>query len=254
MGASYEYKKHDFDSEFTKKTDWDDIGSELFENYEYVGRNEEGRAEKRTGHMEKEDSELDQKLSEYYSSDRAKQLQKSRSELLKIYDSANTKIDKLYERAKTGDGEIVIERDERRTLPMVNYGNGTKREAKWAHKYQNREKKPFFMRKSKWNKVQEAKSKIFFEIENPDFGKITKKEFVADNGTMSKTVDEFGREKIVFGEIHDLLKMEKEAEKTKAEAKTYEDQYIFGENEVVMDVFDKKIKEKQARDHREQNK
>jgi hypothetical protein len=71
---------------------------------------------------------------------------------------------------------------------------------------------------------------------------------------MSKTVDEFGREKIVFGEVHDLLKMEKEAEKTKAEAKTYEDQYIFGENEVVMDVFDKKIKEKQARDHREQNK
>jgi hypothetical protein len=84
--------------------------------------------------------------------------------------------------------------------------------------------------------------------------KITKKESVADNGTMSKTVDEFGREKIVFGEVHDLLKMEKEAEKTKAEAKTYEDQYIFGENEVVMDVFDKKIKEKQARDHREQNK
>jgi hypothetical protein len=48
--------------------------------------------------------------------------------------------------------------------------------------------------------------------------------------------------------------MEQEAKKTKAEAKIYEDQYVFGENEVVMDVFDKKIREKQARDHREQSK
>ena len=134
---------------------------------------------------------------------------------------------------------------------MVNYGNGTKREAKWAHKYQNREKKPFFMRKSKWNKIQEAKTKIFFEVENPDYGKIIKKEFLSD---VTRTIDNFGREKIEYSEKHDLLQMEQEAKKTKAEAKIYEDQYVFGENEVVMDVFDKKIREKQARDHREQSK
>ena len=251
MGASYEYKKHDFDSEFTKKTDWDDIGSELFEESEYIGRNKKGRAERQKGFIEKEDSELDKKLWEYYSSDKAKQLQKSRSELLKIYNSTNKEIDNFYERAKSGDGEIIIERDERKTLPMVNYDNGTKREVKWARKYQNRDKKPFFMRKSKWNKIQEAKTKIFFEVENPDYGKIIKKEFLSD---VTRTIDNFGREKIEYSEKHDLLQMEQEAKKTKAEAKIYEDQYVFGENEVVMDVFDKKIREKQARDHREQSK
>ena len=250
MGASYEYKEHDFDSEFTKKTDWDYIGNELFEESKYIDGNEKGRIEGLVGFTEKEGTELDKKLSEYYSSDKAKRLQKSKSELLKVYNNTNREINNLYERAKSGEGEIIIDRDNRKTLPMTNYDNGTKREAKWAQKYQKREKKPFFMRKSKWNKIQEAKSKIFFEVENPDYGKIIKKDFVT---SVTKITDNFGKEKIIGHRgRHNLLKMEQDAKKIKAEAKIYEDKYIFGENEVVMDVFDKKIKEKQARDHREQ--
>lgn len=242
MGASHEYKKRDFESEFTEKTDWDDIGSELFQDKREYTWNSEGTLEVSIvpGHEEKKGSELENKLNEYRNSKQAKELEKARFELKRIYRDDNAKIDELYDRAKSGDGEIRILRDTRKTLSKVNYENGTKREAKWAKKYKNRDKKPFFMRKSKWNKIQNAKSKIFFEVENPDYGKITGKYFHADDGTRD-------------GEFYDLIKMEREVKAVKAKAKEYEDEYIFGENEVVLDVFDKKIKEKQARDHRKEN-
>ena len=251
MGASYEYKKHDFDSEFTKKTDWDDIGDDIFEKHEYEAQNENGETEKQFGFAEKDKSELDEKLKEYRSSEKAKSLNESRQKLEEIYNDKNKLIDDYYSYADKGMGEIVIERDERKTLPMVNYANGTKREAKWANKYQHRDKKPFFMRKSKWNKIQAAKSKIFFEVPNPKYGEITGKKYVSKYTPVIR--DENG-EYYSGRVVVDLLEMEKAAKNTRAEAKVYEDQYIFGENEAVMDVFDKKIREKQARDHRRENK